>query len=69
MGSPRAQGFLVSVIRSDPGAGSVDRAGGARAPDSTHPDVLADPEYRRVKRRGYGGYRTLLGVPMLREDV
>ncbi len=31
------------------------------------PDVLADPEYQFPEGQKIGGYRTLLGVPMLRE--
>ncbi len=33
------------------------------------PDVLADPEYQMAEAQRLGGYRTLLCVPMLREDV
>jgi signal transduction histidine kinase len=33
------------------------------------PDVLADPEYELVEIREAGRYRTLLGVPMLRDGV
>jgi class 3 adenylate cyclase len=32
------------------------------------PDVLADPEYTAFEIQKAGGYRTLLGVPMLRGD-
>ena len=32
-------------------------------------DVLADPEYALTEIRQAGGYRTLLGVPMLRDGV
>jgi GAF domain-containing protein/CheY-like chemotaxis protein len=31
------------------------------------PDVLADPEYRQPQEQRLGGWRTMLGVPLLRE--
>jgi len=31
------------------------------------PDVLVDPEYKFVENQKIGGYRTVLGVPLLRE--
>src|SRR5262245_20301355 len=33
------------------------------------PDVLADPEYAWPEAQRLGGFRTMLGVPMLRESV
>src|SRR5262249_37901618 len=33
------------------------------------PDVLADPDYTWVEAQKLGGYRTILGVPMMREGA
>jgi signal transduction histidine kinase len=33
------------------------------------PDVQTDPDYKWVEAQRLGGYRTVLGVPMLRENV
>jgi signal transduction histidine kinase len=33
------------------------------------PDVLNDPDYTFIESQKFGGYRTMLGVPLLREGV
>ena len=33
------------------------------------PDVKADPEYTWTEAQQLGGFRTLIGVPMLREGI
>ncbi len=33
------------------------------------PDVLADPEYKQPKEQRLGGWRTMVGVRLLREGV
>src|SRR5262245_44273320 len=52
-----------------PGRGAlVGRA--ALAGETVHiPDVLSDPEYTYTEGQKVGGYRTNLGVPLLREGV
>jgi GAF domain-containing protein len=63
---------LEEFDRQDPpraGRGTiVGRAALERHPVHI-PDVLADPEYQRTEAQKVGRYRTLLGVPMLREGA
>jgi GAF domain-containing protein len=54
---------------TSPGRGTV--AGRAVVEGRTiHiPDVLADPEYDYIEGQKVGGYRALLGVPLMREGT
>jgi signal transduction histidine kinase len=52
-----------------PGRGSVTGRTALERRPIHIPDVLTDPEYRLAEGQRIGGYRTLLGVPMLREGV
>jgi signal transduction histidine kinase len=66
--SPRFHEFMQSNPTS-PGRGTV--AGRAVVEGRTiHvPDVLADPEYDYLEGQKVGGYRTLLGVPLMRDGA
>jgi signal transduction histidine kinase len=52
-----------------PGRGSVTGRAALERRTVHIPDVLADPEYQLSGSRTVGDFRTLLGVPMLREGV
>ena len=59
------------AIPIEPGRGTVTGRGGCWRRQVVHvADVLSDPEYHVGPRRArLGGYRAMLGVPMLREGV
>jgi signal transduction histidine kinase/putative methionine-R-sulfoxide reductase with GAF domain len=52
-----------------PGRGSVTGRAALERRTVQIPDVLADPEYQLAESQKVVGYRTLVGVPMLREGV
>ena len=52
-----------------PGRGSLTRRAALERRPIHIPDVLADREYQSAEGRRVGRYRTLLGVPMLREGA
>jgi GAF domain-containing protein len=52
-----------------PGRGSVTGRAALDRRTVQITDALADPEYQLAESQKMGGYRTLLGVPMLRENV
>jgi signal transduction histidine kinase len=66
--SPEAEQYaLEHPLRPDRGSGSGRAALEGRA---IHiPDVLADPEYTSVGYQKAFGYRTILGVPLLRDGT
>jgi two-component system, NtrC family, sensor kinase len=68
-GGPPTHKELASGVPFEPGRGSVI----ARAVMERQPvqvvDVLADPEYSLQSEQSKIGYRTVLGVPLLREGI
>jgi GAF domain-containing protein len=65
--SPEFTKFLQN-LPVEPGRGATGRA--LLEGKMIHiPDVLTDPDYKWVEAQRVGGYRTILGVPMLRENV
>ena len=52
-----------------PGRGSVTGRAALERRTIHIPDVLADPEYQLTEGQRVGGFRALLGVPMLREGA
>ena len=52
-----------------PGRGSVTGRAALECRTIHIPDALADPEYNLTEHQNVGGFRTLMGVPMLREGV
>jgi GAF domain-containing protein len=52
-----------------PGRGSLTGRTALEGRTMHVPDVLADPEYKVLERQKVGRYRTVLGVPLLRDGV
>ena len=52
-----------------PGRGSVAARVALTASVVQIPDVLADPEYTNTEGQRIGGFRTVLGVPLMRDGV
>jgi class 3 adenylate cyclase len=68
IGGPQAYRDYLAGVPIARGAGTlVGRVGLERRPVQI-PDVLADPDYEMHEARELGGFRTMLGVPMLTGD-
>jgi signal transduction histidine kinase/CheY-like chemotaxis protein len=68
IGGPQAYRNYLAGIPIARGAGTlVGRVGLERRPVQIH-DVLTDPDYEMHEARELGGFRTMLGVPMLAGD-
>jgi GAF domain-containing protein len=59
----------VRTIPVEPGRGTVLGRALLEGTIVHIPDVQADPEYTFVEAQKLGGFRTMLGVPMLREGI
>jgi signal transduction histidine kinase len=66
--SPGFHDFLQNNPTS-PGRGTASGRAVAEGKIIHIPDVLADPEYDYAEGQKVGGYRTLLGVPLMREGA
>jgi GAF domain-containing protein len=66
--SPDFHEFLQNNPTS-PGRGTVSGRAVLEGRTVHIPDVLADPEYDYGEGQKVGGYRTLLGVPLMREGA
>jgi signal transduction histidine kinase len=66
--SPSFNEFLQSNPTS-PGRGTVAGRTVVEGRTIHIPDVLADPEYDYIEGQKVGGYRALLGVPLMREGT
>jgi two-component system, NtrC family, sensor kinase len=65
--SPASQSVVASKIVIEPGRGSVLGRAAIEAKPVQVADVLADPEYTLHEAQRKVGYRTVLGVPLLRD--
>src|SRR5262249_27282067 len=66
--SPEFMDF-VRDVPVEPEPGTVPGRALLKGTISHIPDVLADPDYTGAEAQKRGGFRTVLGVPMLREGV
>jgi class 3 adenylate cyclase len=66
---PKALADLANTQTFEPGRGGVIGRVLLEGKSVQIPDVLADPEYAFHENARLGGFRTLLGVPLLREGL
>lgn len=66
-GFPQATTDFLRSVPHEPGRGSVIGRTVLEGKIVHVPDVTADPEYAMVELQEKAGYRTVLGVPLLRE--
>jgi two-component system, NtrC family, sensor kinase len=66
--SPEHAAYLKN-ISNEPGRGSVISRVMGESKVVHVADVLADPEYTQLEAQKKGGYRSVLGVPLLREGA
>jgi GAF domain-containing protein len=59
----------MKTLTFEPGRGGVSGRGLLEGRSVQIPDVLADPEYGFLEAARLGNFRTLLGVPLLRDGV
>jgi GAF domain-containing protein len=60
---------LISTLPVERGRGSATGRALAEGRVVHIPDVQSDPDYTFIEAKKLGGFRTILAVPMLREDV
>ena len=63
------RGIHEDAVRLRPGADTVVGRTVLEGRTVHIPDVLADPEYTCAESQKLGGFRTVLGVPLLREGM
>jgi PAS domain S-box-containing protein len=70
-GSGEIPGWIeyLRQMSIEPGRGSIAGRAVLEAHAIHIPDVLADPEYTFLEAQKRGGFRTALGVPLLREGI
>src|SRR5262249_29127698 len=68
-GFPSSFSEHIETLPMQPGRGSLTGRVLLESKSVHIIDILADPEYTMVESQKIGGYRTMLGVPLLREGI